>query len=83
MDGDARDFVRGGSGVQGSLRQVHGALEAIALMLELVGIHGILATYGPAFTDVVVIFSYVVGWEVVGAIFDQDIGCQDRRKFSS
>ena len=51
--------------------------------MEVVGILGILATYGPTFTDVVVIFSYVVGWEVVGAIFDPDIGCQDRRKFSS
>jgi len=56
MDGDARDFVRGGSDVQGSLRQVHGALEAIALMLEVVGILGIFATYGPTFTGVVVIF---------------------------
>ena len=64
-------FVRGGSGVQGSLRQVHGALEAIALMLEIVGILGILATYGPTFTGVVVIFFYVVGWKVVGAVFDQ------------
>jgi len=40
-------------------------------MLEVVGTLGILATHGPTFTGVVVIFFHVVGWEVVGAISDQ------------